>query len=120
MNAQHFYPRATIKAHPASPHRSRPYSRGISPGKLDYLTEPEKFFEHHCCVLRICWEKFNSFSFGSAVLIKTIRIDTFLFQGRLMQPEIEQIFGEFAVILQPIGSFTIAERLIEALGVMSQ
>ena len=71
-------------------------------------------------MLRICWEKINSFPFGSAVLIKTVRIDKFLFQGRLMQPEIEQIFGEFAVILESIGSFTIAESLIGALGVISQ
>jgi len=112
--------RATIKAHPATLHRPRPYSKGFSHCSLDHFTEPEKVFEHHGRVLRIYWEKINSFMFGSAVLIKTIRIDKFLFQGRLMQPEIEQIFGEFAVILEPIGSFTIAERLIEALGVMSQ
>ena len=88
--------------------------------KLDHFAEPEKVFEHHGRMLCIGWEKINGVPFCPLVCFVAIDLDKLLFHSRLMQPEVEQIFGEFTVVLQSIGSITIAESLIEALGVMSQ
>ena len=70
-------------------------------------------------MLRVYWEKINGFPFSSAVFLETIGIDKLLFQRRIMQPDIEHILSEFNVVLQSIGMLSIAESLIEALGMIS-
>jgi hypothetical protein len=109
--------------HEGPPSRSTPpspHGGGILPGKLDHFAEFEKVFEHHGRVLRIGGKEINGIPFSPLVCFDTVRIDKLLFQSRLMQPEVEQILGEFAVVLQSIGAFTVAKSLIEALGVISQ
>ena len=84
------------------------------------MTKPEKVCEHPGRVLRICWKEIHGIPFCLLICLETIDLDKLFFHRRLVQPEIKQIFGEFAVILQSIGAFTIAKRLVEALAVMSQ
>jgi len=84
------------------------------------LTESEKVFEHPGRVLRIRWEEIHGIPFCFLICLETVDLDKLFFHRRLMQSEIEYVFCKFTVILQPIGAFTIAKRLIEALAVVRQ
>jgi hypothetical protein len=101
----------SLKAHPASPHHSRPYSWGISPGELDHLTESEQVFEHDGCVLCVDWEKINGFLFSSAVFLNTL----FRFPRQLARDS--QRIDKWPRWLRDFRWFLSNSRLVEYLNV---
>src|SRR5690349_11374926 len=90
---------------------------GTSPGedqwesKLDHFTEAKKVFEHDDGVLCVGWEELNSFPLSSLIFLGTVCIDELLFQRGFMQPGVEHLLGEFNVVLESIGRFSITEGL---------
>ena len=79
---------------------------------LDQLADPEKVLDHDTRVLRIGGVKLGKLLLDSVVDLDPVCLSKLAFQGGVVQPGVEHVFGEFDMILQSIDVSSITKSLV--------